>query len=222
MCAVGAALVAAILAWGIGERTHNYYGPSAKAQQLANARDFTALNRETQIADQKNTAIAFGSFGAVLGTCLGAVGGALRRTIPGGAIAALAGLLLGGISGALVSYELTPVYARFYSDETPSLLLSLLVRGGIWAVIGMAAGLALGWGRRGIRGIPEIMIGGLIGSICATVAFEVVNAVLFAGDRNDAVIPSSMQSRLLAYLLVSAGAAIGAVLSEPQRPPPSG
>ena len=148
--AIGAALVAGFLAWGIGEKTHDYYRPSAKAQQ--DSRDFTALNREKRIADQKNTAIAFGTFGALLGLLSGAAGGALRRSIPGGASAALAGLLLGGIGGALVSYELAPIFARFYSDETPSLLLSFLVRGGIWAVVGMTAGLALGWGWQGFPG----------------------------------------------------------------------
>ena len=108
-------------------------------------------------------------------------------------MAALAGLLVGGIAGALVSYGLVPIYARFYSDEAPSLLLPFLVRGGIWAVVGMAAGLALGWGWQGFRGIPGFLIGGLSGSVCGTIAFEVVNALLFPGDRNDAVIPSSMQ-----------------------------
>jgi hypothetical protein len=56
------------------------------------------------------------------------------------------------------------------------------------------------------------VIGGLTGSVCATVAFGVVNAVVFPGDRDDAVIPSSMPARLLAYLFVSVGVAIGAVL----------
>jgi hypothetical protein len=206
--AVGAALVAAFLAWGIGEKTYNHFRPSAGAQS---SRDFGALNREERIADQKNTAVAFGTFGALLGMLSGAAGGASRRSITGGASAALAGLLLGGIGGALVSYELAPIFARFYSDETPSLLLSFLVRGGIWAVVGMTAGLALGWGWQGSLGIPRALIGGLAGGVCGTVAFEVVNAVLFPGDRNDAVIPSSTQARLLACVFVSVGVAIGAV-----------
>ncbi len=107
---------------------------------------------------------------------------------------------------------LAPVFARFYSDETPSLVLSFLVRGSIWAVAGMTAGLALGWGWQGFFGIPRAMLGGLAGSICGTAAFEIANAMLFPGDRNDAVIPSSMPARLLAYLLVAIGVAIGAVL----------
>ncbi len=219
VCAIGASLVAGFLAWGIGEETYNYYRPSAKART---SRDFTALNREKRFADQKNTAIAFGTFGGLLGLLSGAVGGALRRSIPGGASAALAGLLLGGVGGALSSYELAPIFARFYSDETPSLLLSFLVRGGIWAVVGMTAGLALGAGWQGPLGIPRTLIGGLAGSVFGTIAFEVVNAVLFPGDRNDAVIPSSMSARLLAYLFIAVGVGLGAVLLGQQRSTPAG
>lgn len=206
--AVAAASVAGFVAWGIGEKTYDHYRPSAKAQS---SRDFTALNREERIADQKNTAIVYGSLGALLGLWSGAAGGVLRRSIAGGTRAALTGLLLGGIGGAAVGYSLAPFFKQLYSDEAPSLLLPLLVRGGIWAIVGMAAGLALGWGWRGFLGSPAALIGGVAGSVCGTIAFEVVNAVAFPEDRNDAVIPSSTQARLLACLFVSVGAAIGAV-----------
>jgi hypothetical protein len=203
-----AALVAGFLVWGIGEKTYHYYRPPAAPSRG----DLRAMNREMPIAHQKNAAIAFGTFGALMGLMSGAAGGALRRSIPGAAGAGLAGLLLGGIGGALASYELAPIFDRFYSDETGSLLLSFLVRGGIWAVVGMTAGLALGCGWQGFSGIPGALFGGLVGSVCGTTAFELVNAVIFPMDRNDAVIPSSMQARLLAYLVVSVGVAIGAVV----------
>jgi MFS family permease len=212
---VGAALVAGLLAWGIGEKTHDYYQVPVSAQ---GSRDFTALNREERISDQKNTAIAYGTFGALLGVFSGAAGGALRRSIPGGVGAALAGLVLGGIGVALVSFALAPVFARFYSDENATLLLSFLVRGGIWAVVGMSAGLALGWGWRGLRGVTPVLTGGMAGGVCGTIAFELGNALLFPADRNDAVIPSSMQARLLAYLFVSVGVALGGVYAGHGRP----
>jgi hypothetical protein len=214
-----AAVIAAFLAWGIGEKLYDYYVPSRTSQ--GNPRDFTAMNREKRIADQKNTAIAFGTFGAVIGLVFGAAGGALGRSILAGASAALAGLLLGGIAGTSVGYEFAPIFARFYSDENPSLLLSFLVRGGAWAVVGMAAGLALGWGWHGFADVRTTLIGGLAGSVIGTMAFEMVNAIVFASDRNDAVIPTSMAARLLAYLLVSAGVALGAVLLERQRCQPT-
>jgi hypothetical protein len=208
-CVVGAALVAGFLAWGIGERTYDYYRPSEKARS---GRDFKELNRETGIADQKNATIVFGTFGAVLGLFFGTAGGALRRSIPAGASAAVAGMVLGGIGAGLVGYVLAPMFTRFFSNESPSLLLPILVRGGIWAVAGVAAGLALGWGWRGFVGIPGMGLGGLAGSLCGTIAFEVVNAVLFPAERNDAAIPSSMQARLLACFCVAVGVALGTVL----------
>jgi hypothetical protein len=219
VCAVGAALIAAFLAWGIGEKMYDYYRPSGTGR--GDPRDFSAMNREKLIADQKNTAIASGTFGALIGLLFGLAGGALGRSIPGAASAALAGLLLGGIGGTLVGYELAPIFARFYSDEDPSLLLSFLVRGAIWAVIGMSAGLALGGGWHSFAGIRRTLLGGLAGSVIGTMAFETVNAIVFPSDRNDAVIPTAMWARLLAYLLVSAGVAVGAVLLERQRLQPA-
>jgi hypothetical protein len=81
----------------------------------------------------------------------------------------------------------------------------------------MAAGLALGWGWHGFAGIRTALIGGLSGSVIGTMAFEMANAMLFPSDRNDAVIPTSSLARLLAYVLVSTGVAVGAVLLERER-----
>jgi hypothetical protein len=187
----------------------DYYGPSAAA--LRSRYDFTALNREQLVADRKNAAIAFGTFGALVGLFAGAAGGALRRSISAGASAALAGLLLGGIGGATAGYELAPVFGWYYSDVEPSLLLPLLIRGGIWAVVGMTAGLALGCGWHGARGILLTLTGGLAGSVIGTLAFEVVVALIFPADRNDKILPSSPVTRLLAYLFVAAFVALGAV-----------
>jgi hypothetical protein len=81
--------------------------------------------------------------------------------------------------------------------------------------------LALGWGWHGQRGIPWVLAGGLVGSVVATIAFEVVLAVSFPADRNDTIIPSSMATRLLAYLFVAVGVALGAVFSGTWSPEPA-
>jgi hypothetical protein len=180
------------------------------------------MTREKRIVNQKNTAIAYGTLGALLGAISGATGGALRRSIAGGATAAVTGLLLGGMGGALVSYVLAPIFDQYFSDESASLLVSFLVRAGIWAVVGMTAGLALGWGWHGPGGIPRVLTGGLAGALCGTVAFEVVNAVLFPADRDDGIVPSSILARLLAYQFVCLGVAIAAVLVGRHRSAPPG
>ena len=61
MCGV-VALAAGFLAWYIGEKTLGFYEIPATPQGRG---DFTALNRETRIVLQKNTAIAYGTFGAL-------------------------------------------------------------------------------------------------------------------------------------------------------------
>jgi hypothetical protein len=215
--AVAAALVAGMVAWGIGERTHELFVPS----RAGDSRDFSALVRSKAITDRQNAAIVFGALGALLGLFSGAAGGALGRSIRGGAGAALAGLVLGGLGAAVAAYGLTPIFNHFYSDEAPSLVLPFLVRGGIWAIAGMAAGLALGWGSRGRGGIPGALIGGLVGAACGTIAFEVANGLLFPDDRNDAVIPTSTSARLMACLLVSVGVAVGAAVLGRSRSRPA-
>jgi hypothetical protein len=224
--ALGTALVAGVLSWGIGELTSNYYGPSKEAIRSTTRFDFNALNRSQGLADRKNATIAFGTFGALLGLSVGAFAGLLRRSSASVLIASLTGLLAAGIGGALVSYGLAPVFGRFYSDVNPSLMLPILIRGGICAVIGLAAGLAYGLGRHGPTGILRTLSGGLLGGVLGVILFEVIIATLFPMERNDKVIPSSLVTRLLCYLCVAAGVAAGAILLErgrwkPATHPPS-
>src|SRR5262249_55444450 len=60
---LGTALATGILAWAIGEMMYDYYGASVAARR--NRFAFAVANREQGIADQKNAAIAFGTFGAL-------------------------------------------------------------------------------------------------------------------------------------------------------------
>jgi hypothetical protein len=187
-----------------------FYRPSKAA--FRGRYDFSALNREQAIADQKNAMIAYAAFGALLATLVGATGGLARRSVIGVSIGTLAGLLLGGVGGGLAAYCLAPLFVRFYSDANPLLLLPVLVRGGICAVIGAAAGTALGLGHSGPAGALRSLTGGLIGSVLGIIAFESVNASLFPMDRNDNAIPSTTLARLLCYLCVAVGVAAGAVV----------
>jgi hypothetical protein len=88
-------------------------------------------------------------------------------------------------------------------------------------VAGLTSGLALGSGWHGPRGIPGAAIGGRLARMLATIAFEVANGLIFPADRNDAVIPSSNLTRLLAYLFVALGVALGALLLGGDRSRPA-
>jgi hypothetical protein len=219
LCVFVAALAAGSIAWGVGERMHNYYGPS---QEASRARfDFSALNREQGAADRKNAAIAFGTFGGLLGLLLGVCGGLTRRSASAALVAGLTGLLVGAIAGAMAGYTITPVFRRYYSDENPSLLLPLLVRSAVCAFVGLSAGLALGLGRRGPGGIPRGLLGGLIGSALGITAFELMIAFLFPMERNDKLIPTSMIMRLLFYVCVAIVAGAGSLVLERSQTRPS-
>jgi hypothetical protein len=218
-----AALAAGFISWGVGERMHGYYGPSREA--IRSRYDFSALNREQGVADRKNSAIAFGSFGALLGLIMGASASLTRRSPKSALVTGLVGLLIGSTGGAVVGYGITPVFQRYYSDENPSLLLPLLVRGTICAMIGLTTGLAFGVGRRRSRGLPRALLGGLLGSAIGIAAFELMSAFLFPIERNDKLIPTSMLIRLLFYICVAVATAAGALVTErnqaePARPSP--
>ncbi len=101
---------------------------------------------------------------------------------------------------------------RLYDDKNPTIVLPVLVRGGIVAGAGLAAGLAFGLGREGPRGLLRPLAGGLIGSVLGIVAFELIYALAFPMVRNDHAIPLSATTRLLCYLCTAIGAAVGMLL----------
>jgi hypothetical protein len=213
--ALGAATIAGLLTWAVGEKTYNLYRPPKEV--LANRFAFAELNRHQAVADQKNGAVAYGTFGAWLGLFFGAAGGLAGRPTRTLLIGALAGLVSGGLVGGVAGYALAPLLPQYYDDKDPTIVLPILVRGGIVAAAGVAAGLAFDVGRDGRRGFLRPLIGGLIGSILGLVAFELIFALGFPMVRNDHVIPRSGTTRLLCYLCVAIGVAVGISLMDVDR-----
>ncbi len=73
MLALAAAAIAGLLTWAVGEKTYGLYHPPKEAYK--NRFAFAEIIRHELVADQKNGAIAFGTFGASLGLLCGAAGG---------------------------------------------------------------------------------------------------------------------------------------------------
>jgi hypothetical protein len=216
--ALGAAVIAGLLTWAVGEKTYGHYRPPKEAYK--NRFAFAEVNRHELVADRKNGAIAFGTFGACLGLLGGAAGGLERRSMRALVIAAPAGLVSAGLLGGVAGYALAPMVPQFYDDKNPTIVLPVLVRGGIVAAVGLAAGLAFGLGREGPRGLLRPLAGGLIGSVLGIVAVEVIYALAFPMVRNDHAIPLSATTRLLCYLCVAIGAAVGMLLMDLDRARP--
>lgn len=210
--ALTAALLAGLGSWLVGERFSGYYKPSHEA--ASQPYSFTALRAEKLVADSRNTAIAYGSLGVLLGVGLGLAGGLARRANLAALAAAAGGGLLGGVAGVGLSYALVPVYLREVDPVQPTLLLPLMIHGGIWTAIGAASGLAFGLGRGGWSRIFRATLGGAVGAMLGTVAFVVLQAVAFPLHQNEELLGPTPALRLAAVLCVALSVAAGVVVQE--------
>ncbi len=209
--ALGAALVAGLMSWYIGERTFDYFKVSQAAAQ--NTFDPGPMRREMAVTVPRNVAIAYGTLGALLGFMMGLAGGLARRSVGTGLAAALGGALLGTVAGAALSFALVPLFMASYDPVHPTLIKMILTRGGIWAAIGSAAGLAFGLGLGHRAQLVRDLLGGLLGGIAGTITFEVSNALIDPLGLNDQTVPTTLLARLLASLSVAVGVAVGIALT---------
>lgn len=168
-------------------------------------------------AEVKNAALANGLLGAILGAAMGLAGGLARRAIREGVIASVVGLLAGAVAGVAGSAVMGPIYFQLLTPES-GMELSLMTHGVIWALIGLAGGLALGLGIGRRQQIPAALVGGLIGGVLGTFAFEVVNAIVFPQVRVYEPLPAEWGPRLAAALSVAICVALGAILALQERP----
>lgn len=217
--ALGAGLVAALASWLAGEATLKTFVPPPKAMIPGPLGGTTPEMLAAKLAaDIKNTALNYGLGGAILGLSLGmagAVAAASPRRVP---LGSASGLVLGGGAAAGLAAALTPVFHHYYDPAAPSMLLPLLILGGIWTATGAACGMAFGLGLGGRGFVARTLVGGALGAILATVAFEVIYAVAFPLGGSEQVILPDRPSRLVASLCVALFTAGGAAWSiQPPR-----
>jgi hypothetical protein len=117
-----------------------------------------------------------------------------------------------GVAGAALAAVFVPVFFRLEDPETDAstmgLLLLFFTHAAIFIGIGATSGLALGWGL-GDRGkfVPAL-IGGLLGAVIGTFAFEVINSLLYPMVRTYEPIPTEPTPRMLLDICVAVGIAI--------------
>jgi hypothetical protein len=141
----------------------------------------------------------FGFLGATLGLGLGIVGGVLRGSSRSAVMAGLIGLALGGGAGVAAARGLVPFYFKNYSGV--SLSTPLLVHGGLWMSIAVAAGLAFGLGLGGPRRAIEALAFAIPGALLATFLYEFTAIWLFPMAQPDRPLPVTPGSRLYAHLV---------------------
>jgi hypothetical protein len=205
-------LLAGLASFGVGEAVYEII-PAEGIQQRdrRTGREFIGPSAETvNMAAAKNAALAFGALGLCLGGFLGIAGGLARRST--------SATVTGGL-GAGVSRALLPFLIKAQHDYGENeLIVSLIMHGSIWGLLGASAGLAfvVGLGER--RLVGRALTAGLVGAVLGAVAFEMIGAVSFTSANTNHPISDTWTTRMMARLLVTMGTAATLVLflSEPR------
>lgn len=168
----------------------------------ADATGFDLLLVSREEAERRNTSLAMGIFGGILGLTAGTGGGLARNrnlaVLQGG----LGGFVLGTVAGAFVPWMLVPEFYR-YLKRVPNPMLPVMVHASVYAAIGGAVGLAFGYGLRGWRGVAKGLLAGVMGAILGSVLFAVLHTLFFPMEWDFSPMPGKTVSRLLAHMCVA-------------------
>jgi hypothetical protein len=212
-----AGLLAGLLAFGVGEAVYDLIPAAAVTQHALGLTKVGSTVATETAAAARNGALAFGVLGLFLGGSFGLAGGLARRSSFGAAAGGL-GSVLGFAAGAGASSALLPfcIASRIrYPDN--DLVISFLMHGAIWGLLGAVAGLAfaVGLGERPLW--VRALAAGFAGAVVGTVAFDLIGAVAFPGAMTDDPISRTWVTRLMARLLVTVATAAALSLVLPVR-----
>jgi hypothetical protein len=212
-----AGLLAGALAFGVGEAVYELIPAGTVTQHALGLTKVSSSVATETVAAARNGALAFGVLGLFLGGSLGLAGGLARRSSIGAAAGGL-GAVLGFTAGAGASLTLLPfcIASRIRYPEN-ELVISFLMHGAIWGLLGALAGLAfaVGLGERPLW--VRALTAGFIGALVGAVAFELIGAVAFPGAKTDDPISRTWVTRLMARLLVTVATAAAVSLVLPVR-----
>jgi hypothetical protein len=206
-----------VLAFGVGEPVHDLIPAAAVTQTALGLTKVTPTVATENVATARNGALAFGVLGLFLGGCLGLAGGLARRSSFAVAAGGL-GSVLGFAAGVGASLALLPIciVSRIrYPDH--DLLISFVMHGTIWGLVGAVGGLAfaVGLGERPLW--VRALSAGFAGALIGAVAFDLMGVVAFPGSNTDDPISRTWVTRLMARLLVTAATAAAVSLILPVR-----
>jgi hypothetical protein len=212
-------VLAGLASFAVGEATYKIV-PAAMSTQIDpmsnRVMPFPTV-ASLNMAAAKNASLAFGALGFCLGGLLGVAGGLARRSTTAALTGGLLGLVLGALLGAGVSRALLPFSLKAQVDYPDNeLIVSLMMHGLIWGLVGASAGLAFAVGLGDRRLVGRALLAGLLGAVLGAVAFEVIGAVFFTSANTSRPISETWLTRLLARLLVAIGTAATLALLLPE------
>jgi hypothetical protein len=165
-----------------------------------------------QVFEMKKGAAAYGLLGLLVGAAMGASGGLARGSIRSGLGGTLIGCVSGAALGAGCSVLVIPIYYRLMNPARGFIML-FMTYAVIFTGVGAASGLALGWGLNDRKLIVRCVIGGLVGSLLGTFAFEAANSLAFPLMETFEPVPAELIPRIVVHLSVATGTAVFAGLA---------
>lgn len=212
---IGAAgLVAGLLAFVLGELTHEFFPTEEVAVALGAGRVMRPTLETIARADARNSALTFGVMGGVLGLVLGLAGGHASRSTASAARGGLVGLFLGTLLGVSLPLALIEPFHRMQVDRSSDdLVAPIALHAMLWGPLGAVGGLAFGLGRGRPGESLRSILGGLVGAVLGAVVYDVIGAVLAPLAGTSEAISRTWSTRLLARLLVPMGTVAGIALS---------
>jgi hypothetical protein len=161
-------------------------------------------------------AAAYGLLGMTLGVILGLAGGFAAGSARAHAGAAAVGGALGGVAGAGLAMVMVPLFFE-YSDAQTTAFWILLAHAAIFAGVGAAGGLALGWAW-GPRGpIFRCIVGGIAGALIGTLVVDITNVATSGVARIFEPIPAQPGARFVVDVGIALCAVLGAALAGRKR-----
>jgi len=223
LCAICAGVLAAVIGWVAGERASRSFhwegrvqvgqGNGGNQPQRAAAELLRELRYQ---AEAKNTSLAMGILGAVIGLMLGSGGGLSRSSPRAAAVSGLTGFLLGGAAGAVAPLLLVPMF-YWSAGRPPNPVFPLLIQTSMYALVGGVGGMAFGLGLCGPGGAAKGLLGGTMGAILGAIIYNVFHTIAFPLEWDLSPMPGKGMSRLLAHLCVAITTTACVVLATDER-----
>jgi hypothetical protein len=221
MIVVSAGVVAGVASWVAGELAHGLFRPRLSNVVIMGMTLKRPSPESQQAADLANATLGSAILGAATALALGLAGGLVGRDPWRGAWVGLGAFPVGALAGAATSQALVPVFFRQNVPDWNDLLTPILVRGGIWSMIGIVGGVAFAAGLRSWRLAPVAALSAVVSAFAASALFHLLSGFLFPHSNPWDPVGGSAVLRLLATSLMTLLVAVGVTRGTPlgARPP---